>query len=116
MQGQSNANGCSPVLAPSEISSDYLGYKILNADGTLSDPTTIPQQTLRSKSINNVTQILQNGNNSNIAEHFVPGLEGLGIDFGGYDSNRESKYMKNDTFLIVSFGILIGIIWLWKRI
>lgn len=122
----SSLNNCSPVLQKSEIDPDYVGYKIMNADGTLSIPTNIPQMTLRSKSINNAKTIIENGNNSNIPingqlqESFSVGTgmeANLGLDLGlSTDILSPSVEMQQkDGFLILSFGLLFGVIYLWKK-
>ena len=124
---QTDNQGCSPVLLPNEKDINYVGYKILNPDGSFGNPTNMPQMTLRSKSINNAMNIIQNGNNSNIPvqvqETFSIGsnrsygsneynIWNIMGDIGIEVDNKMETY--NEKFLLISFGILFGIIFLWK--
>jgi hypothetical protein len=121
---QLNNGECSPVLLPNEQNANYVGYKILNIDGSFSNPTNIPQMTLRSKSINNAMNIIQNGNNSNIPletkESFYNGSNEYNVwnmmgDIGIQIEDSRDIYLFSEKYVLVSFGILFGIIYLWKK-
>ena len=88
----------------------------MNADGTLSNPTSIPQMTLRSKSINSAKTIIENGNNSNIPLKEGFSIRGMDLYFNnGEEEDAFPELRNNSLFLVVSFGLLFGLIYIWKK-